>query len=121
MAVYLSRIASSTLRSVTARCLSTGSFVESLLLKSHTFTDKSGFLSNLIVRKYCSDLIVPTAALDNAGTPLKLKITHKKASAADLSHKEGHYLTLAYATANAYDLKSLKEALVQQNLYEPGQ
>ncbi|CAH0713415.1 unnamed protein product, partial [Brenthis ino] len=58
--------------------------------------------------------------VDNKSLPLKKKTVHKKAMLEDLTKKEGHYLTLAYATANLYDLKALKEGLVQQKLYEPG-
>ncbi|KOB71701.1 Uncharacterized protein OBRU01_13422 [Operophtera brumata] len=76
--------------------------------------------STIGVRKYSSDSIQPSVALDNSGLPLKKKIIHKKSTPADLSQKEGHYLTFAFATANAYDLKSLKEALGQQKLYETG-
>ncbi|KAH9640862.1 hypothetical protein HF086_014448 [Spodoptera exigua] len=73
-----------------------------------------------IVRNYSNDAIQPTLPIENGTLPIKKKIVHKKASPSDFSDKEGHYLTMAYATANAYDLKSLKEALVQQKLYEPG-
>lgn len=123
MTIYLSRIASSTLRGATARCIHAGFATESFALKSPVFSSKIVFSSipnHVDVRKYTSDIIAPPVASDNAGIPMKLKITHKKASAADLSNKEGHFLTLAYATAHAYDLKSLKEALIQQKLYEPG-
>ncbi|CAG9558888.1 unnamed protein product [Danaus chrysippus] len=58
-------------------------------------------------------------ALDNTSLPLKKKTVHKKTLLEDVSHKEGHYLTLAYATANNYDLKALREGLVNQKLYEP--
>lgn len=105
-----------------------GATVRTLL--SDAATPKTKFLSakhdifslgrKLIVRNYSSDTIQPTIALDNANIPLKKKIVHKKPVLEEVKHKEGHYLTLAYATAEFYDLKSLKEALVQQKLYEPG-
>ncbi|CAH2237165.1 jg11138 [Pararge aegeria aegeria] len=59
-------------------------------------------------------------ALDNTSLPLKKKTSYKKVVLEDLTKTEGQFLTLAYATANCYDLKSLKEGLVQQKLYEPG-
>ncbi|XP_041972259.1 required for meiotic nuclear division protein 1 homolog [Aricia agestis] len=71
-------------------------------------------------RNYCVDTIQPTLALDNKGIPLKKKTIHKKAVLEDLPKKDGHYLTLAYATAHSYDLKGIRQALVQQKLYEPG-
>lgn len=72
------------------------------------------------IRSYSSDAIQPPLALDNASITLKKKTLHKKAVLEDLTKKEGHFLTFAYATANSYDLKGLKEALVHQKLYEPG-
>lgn len=119
MSVYLSRSAFTALKSVTSKNV----ISELIVPQCRQFslkTDNFAVARCLMVRKYSSDTIQPTIALDNAGIPLKKKVVHKKATPADLSHKEGHYLTMAYATANAYDLKSLKEALVQQKLYEPG-
>ncbi|KAJ0173349.1 hypothetical protein K1T71_011525 [Dendrolimus kikuchii] len=119
MTVYLSRIAITAFRSVTVKNVAN----EFISPHSRVFSSKNDIFAVarcLVIRKFSSDAIQPTLALDNAGIPLKKKVVHKKATPADLSHKEGHYLTMAYATANAYDLKSLKEALVQQKLYEPG-
>ncbi|CAD0204170.1 unnamed protein product [Chrysodeixis includens] len=65
------------------------------------------------------DAIQPVVPIESGTLPIKKKV-YKKASPAELSCQEGHYLTLAYATANSYDLKSLKDALLQQKLYEPG-
>ncbi|XP_047522922.1 required for meiotic nuclear division protein 1 homolog isoform X1 [Pieris napi] len=102
--------------------------------KSFTFTSVpeivppiNKFINNLfctkplcIVRNYSVDAVQPPLAVDNASIPLKKKTVYKKAVLEEVSQKEGHYLTLAYATANSYDLKGLKEALIQQKLYEPG-
>ncbi|XP_061382226.1 required for meiotic nuclear division protein 1 homolog isoform X3 [Danaus plexippus] len=77
-------------------------------------------LRQQVSRSYSNDTILPTSmALDNTSLPLKKKTVHKKTLLEDVSHKEGHYLTLAYATANNYDLKALREGLVNQKLYEP--
>ncbi|XP_075983995.1 required for meiotic nuclear division protein 1 homolog [Anticarsia gemmatalis] len=123
MTVYLSRIAFNTIRSATQKCFSMNSMSEFVTPNSRFSsmkTDLFSFARQLTVRTYSSDIIHPTIALENATIPLKKKVVHKKASPSDLSNKEGHYLTMAYATANSYDLKGLKEALVQQKLYEPG-
>lgn len=90
---------------------------------NHLFSKKNDLFctqSYCTVRKYSVDAIHPPLALDNASLPLKKKTVYKKAVLEEVTQKEGHYLTLAYATAEAYDLKGLKEALVQQKLYEPG-
>lgn len=95
---------------------------EVLLPQFRYFSNKKQLFSfprALGPRKYSSDAIHPTVALENASIPLKKKTIHKKAIVDDLTKKDGHYLTLAYVTANSYDLKGLKEALVQQKLYEP--
>lgn len=124
MTVYLSRIASNTLRGVTQKYFSTNIINEFVVTPHNRFlfssNDLFSFARKLAVRTYTSDVIQPTIALENASIPLKKKIVHKKATPQELTHKEGHYLTMAYATANSYDLKGLKEALVQQKLYEPG-
>lgn len=123
MTVYLSRIALNTIRCATPRCFSSNTYAEFLAPKTRFFNTRNDlfFIARLsVVRPYSSDVIIPTVPIENGTIPLKKKIVHKKANPADLTHKVGHYLTLAYATANSYDLKSLKEALVQQKLYEPG-
>lgn len=124
MTVYLSRIAFGAMRMATCQSFAMNSISKTFAPKSKFISSKNNIFlasSTVAVRYYSSsDGIQPTVALDNAGMPLKKKIIHKKSSPADLSQKEGHFLTFAFATANAYDLKSLKEALVQQKLYETG-
>ncbi|KPJ12505.1 Required for meiotic nuclear division protein 1-like [Papilio machaon] len=122
MSVYLTRIAVTAIRNITNKSSTLSNVVE--------FSPAKLFLNNkndvfhlsrqLIVRNFATDTIQPVVALENASLPLKKKTVHKKAVLEDLTKKEGHYLTFAYATANSYDLKALKEALVQQKLYEPG-
>lgn len=119
MTVYLSRIVLNSMR-----CITIKSFTASEVLSPHFrfYSNKKVLqpLPQLIggSRQY-SDAICPTLPLENATIPLKKKTIHKKAVVGDLTNKEGHFLTLAYVTANSYDLKGLKEALVQQKLYEP--
>ncbi|XP_052757687.1 required for meiotic nuclear division protein 1 homolog [Galleria mellonella] len=123
MTVYLSRIAFNMLRTSSGRCLNVTISTETAYTNSNIFFSKNDLFSIVRrgnVRNYSSDAIHPTAALENSSIPLKKKTIHKKAALADLPQKEGHYLTMAYATANSYDLKGLKEALLQQKLYEPG-
>lgn len=123
MTVYLSRIAFSMIRSAKSKCFTMNSISEKFAPKSKFFctqTNIFSLVSTVGIREYSSDSSQPPVALDNAGMPLKKKVIHKKSTPADLSQKDGHYLTFAFATANAYDLKSLKEALVHQKLYETG-
>lgn len=123
MTVYLSRIAFNTIRCATPKCFSSNTVVSFLTPKARLLLPKNDVISIAgiaIVRNYANDAIQPTIPIENGTIPLKKKTVHKKASPADLTQKEGHYLTMAYATANSYDLKSLKEALIQQKLYEPG-
>ncbi|XP_050553040.1 required for meiotic nuclear division protein 1 homolog isoform X2 [Spodoptera frugiperda] len=123
MTVYLSRIAFNTIRCATPKCFFTNTIVGFVSPKTRLFLPKNDLFSVAgvgIVRNYSNDAIQPTLPIENGTLPIKKKIVHKKASPEEFAHKEGHYLTMAYATANAYDLKSLKEALVQQKLYEPG-
>ncbi|XP_013146029.1 PREDICTED: required for meiotic nuclear division protein 1 homolog [Papilio polytes] len=121
MTVYLTRIAVSAIRNISNRSsmLSNVDFSPVKLLL-HNKNDILHLSRQLTIRKYTTDTIQPVIALENASIPLKKKTVHKKAVLEDLTKKEGHYLTFAYATANSYDLKALKEALVQQKLYEPG-
>lgn len=119
MSVYLSRMLKTAIRGRIACVLPTGAISP----KQQFISIKSVYIPvlNQLSRRFrSSDAIQPTAALENASIPLKKKIVHKKSIAENLSQKEGHFLTLAYATANSYDLKALKEALVEQKLYEPG-
>ncbi|KAM3957873.1 required for meiotic nuclear division protein 1 homolog [Aphomia sociella] len=118
MTVYLSRIAFNTLRASSARCLNVAAFQNNNFLRSKK--DLFSIVRKLAVRNYTSDVIYPTVALENSSIPLKKKTIHKKNALQDLPQKEGHYLTMAYVTANSYDLKALKEGLVEQKLYEPG-
>ncbi|XP_059054784.1 required for meiotic nuclear division protein 1 homolog [Achroia grisella] len=123
MTVYLSRIAFNMLRTSSGRCLNVAIATEAACTNINFFQSKNDLFSSVrrgFVRNYSSDAIHPTVALDNSSIPLKKKTIYKKAALEDLPQKEGHYLTMAYATANSYDLKGLKEALVQQKLYEPG-
>ncbi|XP_028159123.1 required for meiotic nuclear division protein 1 homolog isoform X5 [Ostrinia furnacalis] len=119
MTVYLSRIVCNSVRSSYIKCLN---MPEQMSQQCRFFSIKRDLFNLprvIIARKSSSDAIHPTVALENSSIPLKKKIIHKKADLDDLTKKEGHYLTLAYVTANSYDLKGLKEALVQQKLYEP--
>ncbi|CAH1640914.1 unnamed protein product [Spodoptera littoralis] len=123
MTVYLSRIAFNTIRCATPKCFFTKTVVGFISPKTRVFLPKYDLFSVAgvgIVRNYSNDAIQPTLPIENGTLPIKKKIVHKKANPEELTHKEGHYLTMAYATANAYDLKNLKEALIQQKLYEPG-
>uniref|UniRef100_A0A2A4K752 DUF155 domain-containing protein n=1 Tax=Heliothis virescens TaxID=7102 RepID=A0A2A4K752_HELVI len=123
MSVYLSRIAFHALRCATPKCFSPNTVVGFVATKTRLLSPKNDLFSIAgiaVVRNYAHDAIQPTVPIENGTIPIKKKTVHKKATPADLTHKEGHYLTMAYATANSYDLKSLKEALVQQKLYEPG-
>ncbi|XP_037303187.1 required for meiotic nuclear division protein 1 homolog [Manduca sexta] len=119
MSVYLSRLVLPSLRGAATKSFLHGVAPPKIKL-NYSNSNIFRIFQHLVTRNYSSDSIQPTVALDNATIPLKKKIVHKKAVAEDLSQKEGHYLTLAYCTADCYDLKSLKEALVQQKLYEPG-
>lgn len=119
MTVYLSRIVYNSARNSSLRCFS---LPERILPQFGFYSVKKDFCRFprvLLAKKYTTDTIQPVLALENSSIPLKKKIMHKKADLEDLTNKEGHYLTLAYVTANSYDLKGLKEALVQQKLYEP--
>ncbi|KAL0818612.1 hypothetical protein ABMA28_009045 [Loxostege sticticalis] len=119
MTVYLSRIVYNSARNSSLRCFS---LPERLLPQFGFYSVKKDFCRFprvLLAKQYTTDAIQPVLALENSSIPLKKKIMHKKADLEDLTNKEGHYLTLAYVTANSYDLKGLKEALVQQKLYEP--
>lgn len=123
MTVYLSRIAFNTVRCVTPKCFSVNSVVGFVAPKARLLVAKNDVFSIVgivSVRSYANDMIQPTIPLENGTIPLKKKTVHKKTNPSDLTIKEGHYLTMAYATANSFDLKSLKEALIQQKLYEPG-
>nr|XP_049698859.1 required for meiotic nuclear division protein 1 homolog isoform X1 [Helicoverpa armigera] len=123
MSVYLSRIAFNAIRCATPKSFSPNTVVGFVATKARFLSPKNDLFSIAgiaIVRNYSHDAIQPTVPIENGTIPIKKKTVHKKAKPADLSHKEGHFLTMAYATANSYDLKSLKEALVQQKLYEPG-
>ncbi|CAH0402939.1 unnamed protein product [Chilo suppressalis] len=119
MTVYLSRIIFNAVRSASTRCLS----VPELFLPQIGFhSRKSVFIClpcTAQCRNYSSGGVQSTVALDSPSIPLKKKILYKKVSLDDLTNKDGHYLSMAYVTANSYDLKGLKEALVQQKLYEP--
>ncbi|KPI98948.1 Required for meiotic nuclear division protein 1-like [Papilio xuthus] len=122
MSVYLTRIAVSAIRNISNKSFTLSNVVEFSPVKLflNNRSDVFNLSRQLIVRNYTTDTIQPVVALENASIPLKKKTAHKKAVLEDLTKKEGHYLTFAYATANSYDLKALKEALVQQKLYEPG-
>lgn len=123
MSVFLSRIVFSATRNINSKCFSINAMAEIMCAKrAFLFADNDLFSStrHLVFRNSTTDTMQPITALENSSISLKKKTTHKKADVSDLKVKEGHYLTLAYATANSYDLKNLKEALVQQKLYEPG-
>ena len=123
MSVFLSRIALITIRRTSAANFHRNSLPELFAPQNQFYSINNHLFDTaryFTVRKYSSATVTSPAALDNANIPLKKKILHKKPVIEDLTKKEGHYLTLAYATANAYDLKSLKQALAQQKLYEPG-
>ncbi|XP_061722688.1 required for meiotic nuclear division protein 1 homolog [Cydia pomonella] len=123
MSVFLSRIILIPARNAFTKNISLKTLAELTSLKHHNSLYQGGIFSlsrQLGVRGYTSDSIQPVIALENATSPVKKKTIYKKAVLEDVSKKEGHYLALAYATANAYDLKGLKEALLEQKLYEPG-
>lgn len=122
MTVYLSRIAFSTLRSATQRCFAANAVLEFVVPNNRFSSMKNdifSFARQLTVRTYTSNVIQQSVSLEKDIKSLKKKVVHTKAKPEDLRVKEGHYLTMAYATANSYDLKGVKEALVQQKLYEP--
>lgn len=122
MTVFISRIAITTFRNAT-KVITTSSLVDLSPARNVFFSKKNDLfcVRQQLIRNYSSDNIQPTTmTLDNKSLLLKKKTVYKKAVLEDLTKKEGHYLTLAYATANQYDLKALKEGLVEQKLYEPG-
>ncbi|CAH0758337.1 unnamed protein product [Diatraea saccharalis] len=119
MTVYLSRIVYSTVRSASMRCFNVP---EQFLPQLNLYSKKNSFLCLPCIiktRNYSTGDVRSPVVLENPSIPLKKKILYKKASLDELTNKEGHYLSLAYVTANSYDLKGLKEALVEQKLYEP--
>lgn len=123
MSVFLSRIVFSAARSVNSKCFCTNLLSQFMCTKRPLFCANNDLFSttrHLLVRNVTTDAMQPVTAVENSNISIKKKTLHKKADVRDLKVKEGHYLTLAYATANSYDLKNLKEALVQQKLYEPG-
>ncbi|CAK1590038.1 unnamed protein product [Parnassius mnemosyne] len=123
MSVYLTRIVFNTFRGVSTKSFSSVYLLEFAPVKNLFPANKNDilhFARPSATRHYTSNSLQPSLARDNASLPIKKKTVHKKAVLEDLTRKEGHYLTFAYATANSYDLKALKEALVQQKLYEPG-
>ncbi|KAL4705846.1 hypothetical protein ACJJTC_019281 [Scirpophaga incertulas] len=119
MTVFLSRILFNSFRSGPMKRLSAP---EHITPQVRLFTNKT-ILHRiplfLLSRNYSCDAVQPTVALENSSIPIKKKIFYKKTPLDDLTKQEGHFLTMAYVTANSYDLKGLKEALVQQKLYEP--
>lgn len=121
MTLFISRIASLSLRQVTKTVPSN---IPNISPTRTYFIPKKNDLFRIgqqLFRNYSNDNIQPTTmAIDNTSLPLKKKTVHKKVVLEDLKKKEGHYLTLAYATAYSYDLKALREGLLQQKLYEPG-
>lgn len=122
MSVYLSRIAFAYLRFGSKKCFSTIKSFEPLAPKTSILFAKNDLFCRKPLknsRNYATETI-PMVPVENANMPRKKKIVHKKPVVEELTEKEGHYLTLAYVTANSYDLKGLKEALEQQKLYEPG-
>ncbi|XP_045503703.1 required for meiotic nuclear division protein 1 homolog [Colias croceus] len=123
MTSFLSRIAINVIRSTAHKSYTCRSVPELLPTINKLFSKNNDLFRTLprfTVRNYSVDAIQPPLALDNASIPLKKKTVYKKAVLEEVSQKEGHFLTLAYATADSYDLKGLKEALIQQKLYEPG-
>ncbi|XP_072934106.1 required for meiotic nuclear division protein 1 homolog [Epargyreus clarus] len=120
MAVFLSRIAFPAIRGAASKSFVLSSAHELVPVKNAFFSPKTSVLSLIGVRNSTSDTIQPTIPLDNKSIPLIKKTMYKKAVLEDLTKKEGHYLTFAYATANAYDLKGIREGLLHQKLYEPG-
>ncbi|XP_045771037.1 required for meiotic nuclear division protein 1 homolog [Maniola jurtina] len=123
MTVYLSRFVIPTLRTV-ANCRFLSTCLSDVKPARNLFFPNKNDLFRVgqhFFRNYCIETIQPTTmALDSASLPLKKKTTYKKAVLEELTMEKGHYLTLAYATANCYDMKALREGLVQQKLYEPG-
>ncbi|KAI5638767.1 hypothetical protein NE865_08651 [Phthorimaea operculella] len=118
MTVFLSRIAFTTFKSAGSKCFSVNLLSEVVAQKSRFLCARNDLFCiarQQGVRNYVTDTIEPPAP----AIPLKQKSIYKRPDVQDLA-KKGHYLTLAYATANSYDLKGLKNALVEQKLYEPG-
>ncbi|KAJ2937940.1 hypothetical protein O0L34_g14213 [Tuta absoluta] len=118
MTVFLSRIAFTTFKSVGSKSFSVSLLSEVLAEKCRFLCARNDLFCiarQQVVRSYVTDTIQPPAP----AIPLKQKSIYKRPDVQDLTDK-GHYLTLAYATANSYDLKGLKNALLQQKLYEPG-
>lgn len=123
MSVFLSRIVFSAARFVNSKCFSINSMTETVCTKRPFSCANNNLFSttrHLIVRNVTTETLQPATALESSSISIKKKTLHKKTDLSDLEVKEGHYLTLAYATANSYDLKNLKEGLLQQKLYEPG-
>ncbi|XP_026333859.1 required for meiotic nuclear division protein 1 homolog isoform X2 [Hyposmocoma kahamanoa] len=123
MSVFLSRIVFRAARNINSKCFSINSVADVLHTKRPFLCANNDLFSttrHLILRNITTEAMQPVTTLENSSISLKKKTLHKKTDLRDLQVKEGHYLTLAYATANSYDLKSLKEALLHQKLYEPG-
>ncbi|XP_023944829.2 required for meiotic nuclear division protein 1 homolog isoform X2 [Bicyclus anynana] len=123
MTVYLSRFVIRTLRPALQSRLVTTCFSDIKPAANAFFPKKTDVfrIGQQFFRNYSLDNIQPTTmALDNTSLPLKKKTSYKKVVLEDLTKKDGQYLTLAYATAYRYDLKALREGLLQQKLYEPG-
>lgn len=123
MTVYLSRLLIPTLRTAANCRFLTTCLSDIQPVKNQFFLKKNDLfrIGQQLFRSHSSDTIQPTSmALDNTSLPLKKKSSYKKPALEEVTMKEGHYLTLAYATANCYDLKALREGLVQQKLYVPG-
>ncbi|CAH2093370.1 unnamed protein product [Euphydryas editha] len=120
MTVFISRIASLTLRQLSKTFASS---IPDISPARTYFIPKKNDLFRIgqhLFRNYSNNIQPTTMAMDNTALPLKKKTVHKKVVLEDLKKKEGHYLTLAYATAYSYDLKALREGLLEQKLYEPG-
>lgn len=103
-----------------AKTLCNRTYLLSNIVESKLTSQINVSTRNFSVNTCLQDSIEPTKALENSSIPLKKKVMHKKVALEDLPQKEGQFLAIAYATANTYDLKSIKEGLLQQKLYEPG-
>lgn len=116
MSVFLSRVTVLSVRSVCNKTFAFRNLAEPITSNVIGITRAGRHFS---IAQCCRDSIQPTVPLENTSLPLKKKVIHKKVLLENLPQKEGQYLAIAYATANSYDLASIKDGLLRQKLYEP--
>lgn len=66
----------------------------------------------------CRDTSMPPVAIENVTKQLKKRAYKKRVSDPLMREVDGKFVTVAFATADSYDLTGITKALMQQNLYE---